>query len=202
MWPDDTARNPGTSLASRRRGAGVVAVLLALTLAACSGGEDSDLPEAGTESTPAQEQDWEWSATEAPPAPGDQENSSESAEEFAQYAMDLIFYAYATGDADPVLDIADQTTCEGCASLERFAAAESKKLQVAGAEPTFIVQDHETRDDVHNFSLTMDIPEGERINSADPEDVEVLPAEQDVPASLNLRWTGDVWSLLNFNLGE
>ena len=178
-------------------------MLLALTLAACSDGEDSDLPEAGTESTPAQEQDWEWSATEAPPAPGDQENSSESAEEFAQYAMDLIFYAYATGDADPVLDIADQTACQGCASLKRFASADSKKLQIAGSEPTFTFTDLQVNDDVYyNLSVAMDIPEGQRVNSTDPEDVEPLPAADGVPASLNLQWAGEEWTLLNFDLGE
>ncbi|OUZ11307.1 hypothetical protein BHE97_05590 [Aeromicrobium sp. PE09-221] len=203
MRPDDTARGTDSSFARRRGGLGVAAVLLAVSLAACSDGEGSDLPEASAESTPVQEQDWEWSATEVPPAPDSMEDSEQSAEEFAQYAMELIFYAYATGDAGPVLDIADESTCEGCASLQRFASAESKKLQIAGSEPTFTFTDLQVNDDVYyNFSVAMDIPEGQRVNSADPEDVQPLPAADGVPASLNLQWTGEEWLLLNFDLGE
>lgn len=178
-------------------------MLLAFSLAACSDDGGSDLPDADAGSASASEDVWEWSATEAPPAPGEPENSEESAEEFAQYAMDLIFYAYATGDADPVLDIADESACQGCASLQRFGSADSKKLQIAGSEPTFTVTDLQVNDDVYyNLSVAMDIPEGQRVNSADPEDVEPLPAADGVPASLNLQWTGEEWTLLNFDLGE
>lgn len=190
----------------RRLAPAAVALVLALTAAACGNDEKaSDLPQVGSSASasPSPTATPSWSATTKPQRPQD-EQSDAGAQAFAEFAADTVLYMMATGDVPAITSISDMSTCASCKRwADNYDNGKIEKLTISsGPARHELVDTPSVNDEIYyRVELTLDIPRGESVRKDTGKKLDTIDADKALPFRTNIVWKDDQWQLLTYDMG-